>query len=448
MKPLKTLYLTLLTVFTVQCAFAQTGKVTITGRIINISNKMQVGDASELKSLSLPNDERSFIPDAAGNFSVTFNLSRPGYFRIGRNFLYLSPGDNLNAKIDYADAMKAVFTGSGVAANNYLRGNLYPHAGSYLEAGKRIQPNFPRTIDTILFYATAREKELEQTQNITPEFRKFEQARIKADVINSLMMIKSYFPYRYKLTPEDWTTKFENAWLHYIAPVKAKYAQGLADPANLCLEAFTMRVEDVLDKDDTSPQAAKIRDWMKASDIAYKIQHMGSKEEIIAMKQQVDAIATPLYKKTVTDTYNNLIKFGNGDKAIDFTALTADGKKVKMSEFAGKVIFVDLWATWCGPCIAEFPAMEKLKARYKDNPNVVFVTISIDDDKDAWKKKLASMSDGGLQVIADRATLNDYSVIDIPRTIVIDKNFKIAAMKGNLPSAPQTVKLLDDLLLK
>lgn len=447
MKFVKPLLLVFFMAFATRLVNAQAKKVTLSGTIININNKMQVRDATEMAGLSLPNDERTFIPDASGNFTVTFSLDKPNYFRIGRNLLYLSPGDKINALLDYNKPMAAVFTGSAVDANNYLRGNFFQHGGSYLNAGQKIQQDIPHTIDTIIALSKVREAELAAVKNITPEFRKYEQARIKADVINSLIMTESYYPYRHKMAKEAMPA-FEKELRAATAPVIASYAKDLIDTKNLHLDVFDQIAEDILDKNDKSPQAATIADWLKATDVASKIQHLGSKDEIIAMKPQVDAIVTPVYKAAVTETYNSLVKFGNGDKAVDFTATTAEGKKIKMSDFAGKIIFVDIWATWCGPCLAEMPAMEKLKAKYKDNPNVVFVSLSIDTDQPAWKQKLTSLSPDGLQVIADRSNLNDYSVIDIPRTIVINKDFKIAAMKGNLPSAPQTVKLLDELLTK
>jgi len=447
MKAIKLLILLAVITGASQITYAQAKKVTITGSIINLNNKIQVSDATEMRSLTLPNDDRTFIPDAAGNFSVTFNLNKPGYFRIGRNLLYLTPGDKLQTVLDFNKPMAAVFTGSGVDANNYLRGNLFQHGGSYLNAGQKIQSDIPKTINTIIALSKVREAELAAAKNITPDFKRNEQARIKADVINSLIMTTTYYPYKHKTPKEEFDAVVKEIRMA-TAPVIATYAKGLIDTKNLQLDVFDQVAEDILDKNDKSPQAATIADWIKAADVADKIQHLKSKDEVIAMKPQVDAIVTPAYKNAVTETYNSLIKFGNGDKAVDFTAMTADGKKIKMSDFAGKIIFVDIWATWCGPCIAEMPAMEKLKAKYKDNPNVVFVSLSIDSDKAAWKQKLGSLSPDGLQVIADRGMLNDYSVIDIPRTIVINKDFKIAAMKGNLPSAPQTVKLLDDLLTK
>ncbi|GAB3922823.1 hypothetical protein GCM10028827_08430 [Mucilaginibacter myungsuensis] len=406
---------------------------------------MQVSDGSEFRNLALPNDDRSFIPDSAGNFSVSFKLTKPSYFRIGRNVLYLTPGDKLTVALDYNKPENGIFTESAVEANNYLRYTPFPKAGSFIEGGRKIQKNIKQSIDTILAAGKSRGKQLAKVKDITPAFRTYEEARIKADMINSLSMLRVYYPMMNHLSKEAGELAQKEVDVA-TASHKAQLAKGFVDPDLLKVEVYSDVADDILAVDANSPKATQIKDYLKAADLAYKIKHLATKDEVIAAKPELDAIVTPAYKNALSDVYAGLIKFGNGDKAVDFTAKTADGKKVKLSEYAGKVVFVDLWATWCGPCIAEMPALEKLKERYKDNPNIVFLSISIDDNKEAWKKMLGTMNISGTQLVTDRSDLNAYSVIDIPRTIIIDKDMKVAAMKGNLPSAKQTPELLDKLL--
>lgn len=73
-----------------------------------------------------------------------------------------------------------------------------------------------------------------------------------------------------------------------------------------------------------------------------------------------------------------------GAQAPDLTLETIKGKKANLKSYKGKVLIVDFWASWCGPCRAEIPKLKKIYEDYKDNKNVEFLSISIDQDKDAW----------------------------------------------------------------
>ena len=103
----------LLSIFGNFHAYCQTfGKnIYLNGKIINAKNGIQVEEMSELKDLKLPDSLRSLLIDSTGNFSVSFKLLKPNYYRIGRNILYLSPGDSLVMNIDYNNSENATFHG-------------------------------------------------------------------------------------------------------------------------------------------------------------------------------------------------------------------------------------------------------------------------------------------------------------------------------------------------
>jgi thiol-disulfide isomerase/thioredoxin len=65
---------------------------------------------------------------------------------------------------------------------------------------------------------------------------------------------------------------------------------------------------------------------------------------------------------------------------IDGTFTTLDGAPLKISDWKGKVVIIDYWATWCGPCRQSFPSLQKLYDRYKTNPNVVIAVVNV------WEK--------------------------------------------------------------
>lgn len=76
--------------------------------------------------------------------------------------------------------------------------------------------------------------------------------------------------------------------------------------------------------------------------------------------------------------------------ALDFEMMTPEGKMLKFSEVWGKVVYIDIWSTWCGPCCEEIPYVAKLVEHYKDNPEIEFISISLDKNLKDWRNFLES----------------------------------------------------------
>ena len=113
-----------------------------------------------------------------------------------------------------------------------------------------------------------------------------------------------------------------------------------------------------------------------------------------------------------------------GAPAPDVELTAPDGKNVKLSSLIqGKFTYIDVWATWCGPCCKEIPFVEKLVEKYKDNPKVQFISISIDQNKDAWLKKLEKDQPKWQQYIIQEEVeaqfSKDWGITGIPRFIML-----------------------------
>ncbi|WP_264529073.1 TlpA family protein disulfide reductase [Flavobacterium sp. N502540] len=112
-----------------------------------------------------------------------------------------------------------------------------------------------------------------------------------------------------------------------------------------------------------------------------------------------------------------------------------DGSKTSLDDFKGKFVYIDLWATWCGPCKKEIPFLKACEKEFHDK-NIVFVSISTDrvKDHDKWKKMVTDLGLTGVQLFANGDTSFEtaYEVIGIPRFILIDP-------QGNIvdPNAPR-----------
>lgn len=421
------------------------GQVKLHGVLKRFNNAAELDDHSELESLVLPSAKRMIITDTTGVFTLAFPLEAPDYFRLGRNILYLSPGDNLEVVIDFEDPEGGSFTGRGNAVNMYLRGTLYPKAGSFLDGGRMLKKRSPaETLDAIQAAAASRKKELDELKDVSNEFKRLEYARIRADIIRSFSAVYGYEFYMNR--NQDSAKAFIASFEKIAAPVLAEYNKDFLDASLLKVEVYRDVADDLPGVQGPSSQAGIIRDWLKASELVRQMEQTNDKKDLQSFRVRIDSIGTASYKNALDHSLASLLAFGKGDKAVDFVATDKDGKKVPLSSLKGKVIFVDIWATWCGPCMEEMPHYEELKAKYKDNPSVAFVSLSIDDDKNMWQRSMEARKAAGYQWVIDRNHLSAYNIVGVPRTLLINKDFRIVELNGEMPSDPAAAKSIDGLL--
>lgn len=140
-----------------------------------------------------------------------------------------------------------------------------------------------------------------------------------------------------------------------------------------------------------------------------------------------------------------------GKPAPYFEYENEKGAKIKRSDFKGKYVFIDLWATWCKPCVTEFPSLQRLEERYAGK-NIAFVSISLDkiELRAKWKKMLADKHLDGIQLIADKDFNSDFvkafHVQAIPHFILVAPNGIVLEPQALYPSDENLVKQLDALL--
>ncbi|HJV31300.1 MAG TPA: TlpA disulfide reductase family protein [Bacillales bacterium] len=142
---------------------------------------------------------------------------------------------------------------------------------------------------------------------------------------------------------------------------------------------------------------------------------------IIAINQVMDKKAVPESKSAETSTTTNNSKgLEAGAKAPDFELKTLTGETVKLSSLKGKKVMLNFWATWCPPCKAEMPDLEKLY-KQKDN-DLVILAVNIDPQLDV--KGFAKEFGITFPILLDEDdSVNErYQIISIPTTYFIDRD--------------------------
>ncbi|MGY0427296.1 MAG: TlpA family protein disulfide reductase, partial [Polaribacter sp.] len=155
--------------------------------------------------------------------------------------------------------------------------------------------------------------------------------------------------------------------------------------------------------------------------------------------------------KKIAAKYNKLKVLAQGNpspKFIDFED-NAGGTK-SLDHFKGKYVYIDVWATWCGPCMDELPSLKKVEAQYHGK-NISFISISIDKSKDhkKWKKMIVDKKLGGTQLLADNEWkskfVQDFGIKGIPRFILLDPKGNIVRSHAPRPSDKKLIELFEEL---
>jgi thiol-disulfide isomerase/thioredoxin len=159
-------------------------------------------------------------------------------------------------------------------------------------------------------------------------------------------------------------------------------------------------------------------------------------------------LATEEQKDRLKTLKSSLLALKDKEDAIDFRFPDENGKTVALSDFKGKLVYIDVWATWCGPCKKELPHLKKLEEELRGNPDVVFLSVATDLPKDEqkWKNYIKTNEMKGVQLFAGgnakRDIMAPYRIAGIPRFILVGKDGKLITIDAPRPSSPEIRPLI------
>ncbi|SHM07080.1 TlpA family protein disulfide reductase [Flavobacterium saccharophilum] len=402
--------------------------------------------------------------NAQGKFSDTLKIREGIYFLYdGKNFaqLYIENGAAIIINADAADFNKTIkFTGKGSEATNYLAVKQQTEdkiVGDQKAFYMLEEAEFKAKSKEI---KTGLETALGGVKGLSESYKTKEKKNINYSYLLRLDNYEKYHEY-------------------FAAKPGFKVSQGfLNDLDGLSYENF----EDFNFSEDyrkiiVSYYARQAEIMSKSGSIAEdvatiksigSISNEGIKNELLYSmagvgittttdlkgyyKEFMAASTNEENKKTITQSYNKLLIVDIGQPSPKFEGYeNNDGGKTSLADLKGKYVYIDVWATWCGPCMAELPFLKKMEEKY-EGKNITFVSISADKASahDKWKKMIIDKKLGGIQLIADKdfdsQFLKDYSIMAIPRFILLDPSGKIVSSNAPRPAEEdKIVKLFTDL---
>lgn len=201
--------------------------------------------------------------------------------------------------------------------------------------------------------------------------------------------------------------------------------------------------------------STEMQDFLLAENLNYWIPTSGittSTKKVY--KNFVNTSKSEEYLNSLKTIYAKYDLLTEGKPAPEITGITPEGKKVSLTDFKGKIVYVDVWATWCVPCREELPKTRMIEKKYQDNGNVVFMYVSVDENVASWKALIEKdKSFKGVQINdapseKHKDILQRYLIWGIPNYILIDQEGNIISSKAPRPSSGKVETLIDQYIAK
>lgn len=391
-----------------------------------------------------------------GHFTMEINLAKPGFcnfitsdLRFKRFDVFLNPGDSLSFSVK---ENKMVFSGKGGQVNQFYFDltHKYDYNNSQYTL-KQVYTNRVNGINTSTNQEVVRNREIllgyTQGEYLDKVFGPYMESKVVGET-GTINMAKF----------DDWDIQLFPGIVNYY-----NWSKTISEIMFAKMEAGKLNVKS-------------INTWV--ADFAKGVENQRLKEDFIVSLieyavlegdvftiNEVTKEAMPLVKDpaTISKINSALAKvekakknFINAVPGTDMTAFTfarPDGSTAAISDYKGKYIFMDLWSTFCHPCIAEIPFLQKLEHEMQGK-DIVFVSLSGDNDANLWKQFLTKHNLKGEQLLMKEGMrknpfFNKVGLTGIPRFLIIDSEGKMVNAKCcQRPSNPLLKVYLKEILSK
>lgn len=432
--------------------------ITISGKITNTEDgKLKIKGESFEKEITLKPD---------GSFSETFQIDYSGAYNFAtknnRSSLYLSKGTKLTINADdknFATSLK--YSGAGSTENQYLfeKSTLANKLVGNPQEFYALEENtfLTKVKDT----KTALVDFLNKSKITDENFKKNELRSIGYFEQLQLLNYPEYHAHYAKVEgfkPSESFPKFDNKIdldneaEFFFSPT---YKQIVATKFNNDLFSKLGENEEYTYK-LSLPEIKKVKSNAirnaHLQNLAYEV-GAGNPDAAMLYNEIMALSSDAKFKEGLTTKYNKIKTLTPGNVSPKFDYENFKGGKTSLESLKGKYVYIDVWATWCGPCRREIPSLQKVEEQYHGK-NIEFVSLSIDTKKDyeKWKKFVEEKKLGGIQLVADNdwnsKFVTEYAIEGIPRFILVDPNGNIVSADAPRPSDPKLVAKFEELGIK
>ncbi|OBQ55571.1 TlpA family protein disulfide reductase [Tamlana sp. s12] len=430
--------------------------ILFSGTILNAPSKTFKLRDGFGESITIQLDKNGSFADTLTSGSSHYILYDPSH----RLDFYFINGEEYNLKADlYKFKSTTNLTGTDLDASNYIMTRTARFQQIRGDDEELYYLNEKDFIAEVMELNKSYIAYLESFQGIPTELALNERQEI--EYLRLLTLIKyqnlnRYYTERpdFKVS-ESFTKQFDK--VNYLDE-KAFRAKGYYD--DLVSEHFNLKAQELAENTEVTIYFARLKVFGAISNEFIKnklLASVGSRDIAkVDNKQEYYNAFTSVSTSTknnekVKEKHEVLKLQEKGQPSPVFTNYTNHaGGTTSLSDFKGKFVYIDVWATWCAPCIKEIPSLKKVEQQYHDK-NIVFISISVDVEKkyDAWREMVLSEELSGVQLLADDGFrsefIDDYKINAIPRFILIGPDGTIVDRNAPRPSDPKLINLFTEL---
>ncbi|PKQ63282.1 TlpA disulfide reductase family protein [Labilibaculum manganireducens] len=376
-----------------------------------------------------------------GDFDTTLVLDQPGYYKAFRNMVYLSPGDDLEIQFDLDHKEQTQFKGTGSQASNYL---IHQNLSFLGKNGKNVKSDFLQTKAVVDSLADIRGNELKEIKGLPASFVKDVQQIIVAKQIDAYMNHFYFTDCINVYDLQEFREKFGQGVKSIMPSINPLLTKLLSKDDLLHVPEVYSAVDDCVEYGDFKLTAYP--KWDECISLNHFEKMLDETQDITPAlvketENRLASLSNEEYKNSLSKRMKRLKKFVSGAPVFDLQLEDANGKDVKLSDFKGKLIYIDFWATWCGPCRDELPFYGKIIEKFKGK-DVVFLSISVDQDKEKWQSFIQKENIGSAQLLSKdmEAISKQWQVNGIPRFVLVGKDFTFVDAFADRPSSGEVIE--------